>query len=473
MDSFYKKNNFIQTYSLVLIDVLCVLISYISAYYLRYRGSQRLGQIDYMICLGLVVFCVIYGVLIDWNHFIFRRGYYKEFIAVTKYTVSMTFLLGFMVFIMRQGEFFSRLVFGGFAVIDILLTYVSHTLFKRLMNVYYKKSMNSEKVMLVTYKEYVSELLEDIKNHHEWSYDVMAIALMDAVTDSSLKEIDGIPVVANGPDVLDGLTGEVMDSAFLYLPHMGREAVERIIGYFETMGVKCYYSVGDFKHRSAVQSMGDFAGHLVITYENTATDYRRMFIKRMMDVIGALIGLLITAILTPFVALAIKINSKGPVFFKQTRIGRGGRRFTMYKFRSMYNDAEERKNALMQGNEMEGLMFKMKDDPRITGVGRFLRKTSIDELPQFFNVLKGDMSLVGTRPPTEDEFAKYSAHYRRRLSITPGVTGMWQVSGRSDITDFDEVVRLDLEYIDNWSLLLDLKILLETIFVVITGKGSK
>ena len=139
----------------------------------------------------------------------------------------------------------------------------------------------------------------------------------------------------------------------------------------------------------------------------------------------------------------------------------------------MYIDAEERKKELMAQNEVEGLMFKMENDPRITKVGRFIRKTSIDELPQFWNVLIGDMSLVGTRPPTEDEFEKYNLHYRRRLSMTPGLTGMWQVSGRSDIDNFDDVVKLDLKYIDNWSLTLDIKILLQTILVVFTGKGSK
>ncbi|MCR5598676.1 MAG: sugar transferase [Lachnospiraceae bacterium] len=184
-------------------------------------------------------------------------------------------------------------------------------------------------------------------------------------------------------------------------------------------------------------------------------------------------GIIILLIFYPFVAIAIKLESKGPVIFKQERVGRSGRKFMMYKFRSMYVDAEERKKELYDKNEMEGLMFKMKDDPRITKVGRFLRKTSIDELPQFFNILKGDMSMVGTRPPTVDEYEKYNAHYRRRLSITPGLTGMWQVSGRSDITDFDEVVRLDLEYIDQWSLLLDCKILLQTVGVVLFGKGSK
>ena len=138
----------------------------------------------------------------------------------------------------------------------------------------------------------------------------------------------------------------------------------------------------------------------------------------------------------------------------------------------MYMDAEERKRELMEKNEMNGLMFKIKDDPRITKIGRFIRKTSIDEFPQFFNVLKGDMSLVGIRPPTVDEFEQYEEHHKRRLSLKPGITGMWQVSGRSDIQDFEDVVRMDLEYIDNWSVWLDIKILIQTVFVVFSHKGA-
>ncbi len=183
--------------------------------------------------------------------------------------------------------------------------------------------------------------------------------------------------------------------------------------------------------------------------------------------------MIITALFFPFVALAIKLDSPGPILFSQTRIGRNGRRFKIYKFRSMYLDAEERKKELEKQNEIQGLMFKMENDPRITKVGKFIRKTSIDELPQFYNVVKGDMSLVGTRPPTEDEFEKYNQYYRRRISMTPGLTGLWQVSGRSEIEDFDDVVKYDLKYIDSWSLLLDFKILLQTIKVVFTGKGSK
>ena len=192
-----------------------------------------------------------------------------------------------------------------------------------------------------------------------------------------------------------------------------------------------------------------------------------------MDIAGGLVGMLITLIFFPFVAIAIKADSPGPVLFSQVRIGRNGRRFKIYKFRSMYMDAEERKKELEKQNEMQGLMFKMENDPRITRVGKFIRKTSIDELPQFYNVLKGDMSLVGTRPPTEDEFEKYNQYYRRRISMTPGLTGLWQVSGRSEIDNFDDVVKYDLQYIDNWSLTLDIRILLRTVYVVVAGRGSK
>ena len=193
-------------------------------------------------------------------------------------------------------------------------------------------------------------------------------------------------------------------------------------------------------------------------------------------IIGFLMALILVILLSPLlliIAIAIKCESKGPVLFKQKRVGKHKKLFEIYKFRSMYIDAEERKKELEAQNEMQGLMFKMENDPRITKVGKFIRKTSIDELPQFYNIVKGDMSLVGTRPPTEDEFEQYNSHYRRRISMTPGLTGLWQISGRSEIVDFDDVVKYDLEYIDNWTLGLDITILLQTVVVVLTGKGSK
>ena len=199
---------------------------------------------------------------------------------------------------------------------------------------------------------------------------------------------------------------------------------------------------------------------------------RQVFIKRCMDIVGSLVGLLLTGIAFIVFAPIVKIQSPGPVFYAQTRIGKNGRRFTFYKFRTMVVGADDMKKELMEQNEMDGLMFKMEEDPRIFPIGKFMRKYSIDELPQFWNVLKGDMSLVGTRPPTEDEFEQYELHHRARLGIRPGLTGMWQVSGRSDIKDFEEIVALDTQYISNWSLSMDIRILFRTVWVVLTGKGS-
>ena len=192
-----------------------------------------------------------------------------------------------------------------------------------------------------------------------------------------------------------------------------------------------------------------------------------MFCEELFYRSGGLVGIILTGIVSIFVVPAIKISDPGPAFFSQERIGKNGRRFKIYKFRSMYMDAEERKKELMSQNEMQGFMFKMENDPRIIkGIGKFIRDTSIDELPQFWNVLKGDMSLVGTRPPTVEEYEMYEMRHLKRMSIKPGITGMWQTSGRSDITDFEEVVRLDTQYIMNWEISLDIKLLLKTILVV-------
>ena len=207
--------------------------------------------------------------------------------------------------------------------------------------------------------------------------------------------------------------------------------------------------------------------------------------KRTMDIIGGLVGCVITGILFIFIAPAIYIQSPGPIFFSQPRVGKNGKIFKMYKFRSMYMDAEERKAELMDQNRVkDGLMFKLEFDPRVignkvlpdgtrkTGIGEFIRKTSLDEFPQFINVVRGELSLVGTRACLESEYAAYAPHHRARMAVKPGITGMWQVSGRSKITDFEEVVKLDTQYINEWSFGLDLKIILKTVKVVLTGDGA-
>jgi len=282
-----------------------------------------------------------------------------------------------------------------------------------------------------------------------------------------------IPVIAGKEDLYEQFKTKVVDEVFIHLPDYSREKIEELIIKLESMGVTVHVNIDYFNNVLAHKTTESFAGFTVLSYEASTFDYRRLLIKRIMDIFGSLVGIFLTLILAPFIALAIKLESKGPILFGQTRVGKNGRYFKLYKFRSMYMDAEERKQELLSQNEMEGPMFKLESDPRITKVGAFLRKTSLDELPQFFNILAGHMSLVGTRPPTVDEFKEYQLYYRRRLSIKPGLTGLWQVSGRSDITDFKEVVKLDLQYIDNWSLTSDIRIILMTLLVVLKRKGAR
>lgn len=224
------------------------------------------------------------------------------------------------------------------------------------------------------------------------------------------------------------------------------------------------------RSNSYVSSVGTYP---VLTYHTISLNNYEAVLKRVMDIIGALAGIILSSPFMIITAILIKLDSPGPVIFKQTRIGMNGREFKMLKFRTMYQDAEARKKELMNKNEVKsGLMFKMKDDPRITKLGKVLRKTSIDELPQFFNVLMGQMSLVGTRPPTIDEVEQYNRNHWRRISIKPGITGMWQISGRSDITDFEKVVQLDTYYIDRWNILLDFKIILLTVAKLFGHSGA-
>ena len=241
------------------------------------------------------------------------------------------------------------------------------------------------------------------------------------------------------------------------------------------MGHTVHLKLARLKKEKMRQMVEEIEGYTVISSSINMASQKQVFVKRLMDIAGGIVGLIGTAVIFVIVAPCIFVKSPGPIFFSQIRVGKNGRKFKIYKFRSMYMDAEERKKELMaQNNIKDGMMFKMDNDPRIIkGIGNFIRDYSLDEFPQFWNVLKGDMSLVGTRPPTEDEWEKYDLHHRARLAIKPGITGMWQISGRSDITDFEEVVRLDTEYIKNWDLGLDIKILLKTVLVVIGKDGAK
>lgn len=261
----------------------------------------------------------------------------------------------------------------------------------------------------------------------------------------------------------------------VYLMHRKTDDVDvqEYIDICLEMGVSIRVIMSLYKAHGAQRYVSSVGTYPVITYHKVCLNQSSKAAKRIIDILGSLVGIILFSPIMLITAIAIKLDSKGPVIFKQQRAGLNGRPFKMYKFRSMCVDAEELKEKLREQNEVkDGMMFKIKDDPRITKVGKFIRKTSIDELPQFFNVLIGNMSLVGTRPPTMDEIAKYERNHWRRMSIKPGITGMWQVSGRSQITDFDEIVELDTEYIDKWSIWFDFWIMIKTVFSMLRRKGA-
>lgn len=474
MQNIKRKNKMLETYSLLFLDMAAVVIAYTLSLLVHSAtrveiydsGTHRMGYIY------LLLFCVLYSVFIEGNRDFFTRGYYVEMVAIIKYTLTLMIGLLMVMFMTKEIILLSRLIIGYYAVFNVILTYVFHIVFKKYMLLYYRKSDNSSKVMVITTIDRARKIVEDLKGEAAWSSQVTAVTLID---ESRIgEEIEGVPVVADLETLYETSRQMTLDEVFISLPEYGHEKIKEMIVAFESMGVVCHYAVDFIEIEDGSERMiENYAGYAVVSYSLNYFDVRRLMVKRLMDIVGGFIGLVLTAVITPFVALAIKIESPGPVFFSQVRIGKNGRRFKIYKFRSMYADAEERKKELEEKNELSGPMFKMEKDPRITKVGRFLRKTSIDETPQFYNILVGQMSLVGTRPPTEDEFEQYSMYYRRRLSITPGLTGMWQVNGRSEVTNFDDVVKYDLEYIDNWSLSLDIKLILKTITSVLFRKGAK
>ncbi len=468
-----RKKKVIESYGLLFVDLLSIVIAYVIAILLRFHKFSRVmePELHTLVCVFFLLFCTIYSFMLDWNRSFLERGIFVEFVAVLKFNIFMFFTAASVLFIFQRGADISRLVIGYFAVFNVFLVWGTRLLLKRFLRVYFTSESNLIKLMVITKDSVMNRTVSQLQQMLDINYEIVALACVDEPRKGVIA--GGVKVTADGNDVLDVARQMALDEAFINLPDMDKRYIKGIVYELESMGVVCHYNIDMMEEGQTQISVGSFAGYTVVTYAINHYDYRRMAVKRALDILGGLVGVLITVIVTPFVAIAIKLDSPGPVFFAQTRIGKNGRRFKIYKFRSMYIDAEERKKELESRNEMQGLMFKMENDPRITRVGKFLRKTSIDELPQFFNIVKGDMSLVGTRPPTENEFEQYNSHYRRRISMTPGLTGLWQISGRSDIVDFDEVVKLDLEYIDNWTIGLDIKILLKTIVVVIMGRGSK
>ncbi len=456
----------------VIVDLICMTLGFFLAIFIRHGEFEILKVYSVYKELYIVLLITILLIYMFFRPYedVFKRGHWVEFVNVTKCIgVQMTMALLYL-FVVQSGAHYSRLVFVYACVSMFVFTYLGRIAgksFFRSLNdvVYYRK-----KLLVVTTLDKVEKVLENCKEITELNYEIAGLAIMDQ--DIIGKYFENVMVTANSSTLYDDARLMAVDSVLIDMEPEHPEFKETI-NLFHVMGVEVNISLADYNLGIPNQQIVKLGDLTVLSGNGLNEAPGDVIAKRALDIIGGIVGIILTAILTIFVAPAIMIESPGPIFFSQTRIGKNGRRFKIYKFRSMYMDAEERKKELMEKNKMSGLMFKMDDDPRITKVGKFIRKTSIDEFPQFWNVLKGDMSLVGTRPPTEDEFKQYKARYKKRLSMKPGITGLWQVSGRSSITDFEDVVKLDVKYIENWTFGTDLRILFQTVLVVLKHDGAQ
>lgn len=471
-----EKQIRLQNIYIYIIDCICVGTSYVLASFMRFGFGNLVGgyskQIVIMrmgiLFMALTLFYLVFNPNVDF----FRRGKKQELAVVLYSNAVMGAIMISVAFFMKDAEHYSRLIYAYFCCIDIVLMYVAHYIYKKYMNEVYSKLISARYMIVLTVEERAEKICQNIQKNNAWNVSVNGLILEKEKLVGA--DIAGIPVVADYKSMMEYIKKNAVDEVFIHLPSQTELPIKKIIKELETMGIVVNLNINTFELEvSSEKQIEKIGTYYTVSFAPKIHSFKQLFIKRVMDIVGAIIGLMLTAIITIFLAPILLLESPGPLFFSQTRVGKNGRRFQIYKFRSMYIDAEERKKELMDKNEMDGLMFKMENDPRVTKVGKFIRKTSLDEFPQFWNVLKGEMSLVGTRPPTEEEFLQYEGYHKRRLSATPGLTGVWQVSGRSDTKNFEDIVKMDVDYINNWSLKKDVLILFKTVDVVLRGRGAK
>lgn len=455
-------------------DVVGITIGYFLMTYLRFiydanRTWMQDTRVIYRWMIAVFVLTLMY-LIFNPNQGFFKRKFGREMFCNFKTNVIAAAFMAMSAYLIDDARDYSRFVYLMTMVFSFCWMQVSHCIYRWHVLKYREVAQRTRKMLIITTKDRAEEVVQNIIGEKTWNLWVTSVVIVDEnMVGSTIMDI---PVVASYGTMFQFAVRNVVDEVFIHLPYSQELPMQQIVKKFENMGIKVNLNIHlfemDIDTNKQLERIGNY---YAVAFATREISLRMIVIKRIVDIVGACVGLLMTGLITVVVGLMIKIESPGPLFFSQKRVGRNGRIFKLYKFRSMYVDAEERKKELMDQNEMNGLMFKMKDDPRITKIGKFIRKTSIDELPQFWNVLKGDMSLVGTRPPTVDEFEQYEGYHKKRLSMTPGLTGVWQVSGRNDITDFEEIVNMDVDYIDNWSLWKDIGIILKTVKVVL-GSNS-
>lgn len=467
----------------ILLDCICLGISFLLSYVIGHGMVNPFLNDSYreiFFVIILINFLVI--LFLDTMKNVLKRGYYKEFVATIWQGIVLLLCVSTYMFSAKVGDEYSRITTFLMILFYMALTYFSRIFWKKRVLSGLNNHTNHA-LLIMASESRAPMLIDEVLGNNYGHHKIVGVVVHDAYKVG--KTVENVPIVATYETIVEYVTNHWVDEVLISV-NQEDELPEEIMDELTLMGVTVHLNLAKSAERVGVkQVVGNIGGLLVISSTMNYMTPRQYMMKRAMDIAGGLAGCCITGILYLILAPMIKKESPGPVFFTQERIGKNGKPFKIYKFRSMYLDAEERKAELVALNRRnDNLMFKMDFDPRVignkidengnqkTGIGEFIRKYSLDEFPQFFNVLKGEMSMIGTRPPLTDEYSEYSAYHKARLATKPGITGLWQISGRSDILDFEEVVQLDTQYINNWSLGLDLKILFKTFMVVIKKEGS-
>ena len=482
----YKKSStgWLKHLDFMVLDIICLQLAFVMGYFLRHHSFKPYGSPIYR--NEAIVFALIQLMIMFFDDSfknVMKRGYLVEIGMTVKNMVYIIVLGVFYLFLIQEGDQFSRATIMLTGALYGMLSYLMRIGWKAVVKKRSSGEHSGRSLLIITTEKQSQSVVKSMLDFDYIGVRPTGVVLVDQ--DRTGHKIHGVPVVSNLADAAEYVCREWFDEVLIVLPE-GREIPQKVFDAFAEMGITIHVKIADVNEmqgkNQTVERMGNYT--VVTTCINMASA-GQLVLKRIMDICGGLAGCILTGIIFLFVAPAIYIKSPGPIFFSQYRVGKNGRKFKIYKFRSMYMDAEARKAELMKENKLgDGKMFKMDFDPRVignkvlpdgshkTGVGDFIRRTSLDEFPQFWNVLNGSMSLVGTRPILPDELEQYELHHRARIAIKPGITGMWQVSGRSDITDFEEIVRLDTEYISEWNIGLDIKILFKTVLAVIKRDGS-
>ena len=433
----YKKGSkgWLKHFDFILLDMICLQIAFLLAYVIRHdSGSPYIVPLYRNMAIFMELLDIIVMFFYETLSNVLKRGYFREFAVTVKHVLLVELFSVLYLFTMQEGQAYSRTALYLTGVIYAILTYIVRIIWKKILRS--RMSEGNRSLLVVTTKDMAEQVVHNIRENNYERFALSGLVIID--DDLCGTKIAGVPVVANEENAAAYVCREWIDEVFV-IPATDVPYPYALMEQFAEAGVTVHLNLAKVSEamggkKQLVEKVGPYT---VLTTSINYASTKQLFMKRAIDIAGGLLGCLLTLLITLFVGPAIYLKSPGPIFFAQERVGKNGKKFKMYKFRSMYMDAEERKAELMKQNRVsDGMMFKLDFDPRVigneilpdgtkkTGIGNFIRVTSLDEFPQFFNVLKGDMSIVGTRPPTLDEWNKYELHHRARLAIKPGITGM-------------------------------------------------